>query len=66
MNHRDDDEKVDRARRRLLKHAVYVPPMLISLKAERARAGRMAPTAAAKAGVSIATHAAAKVQAKIG
>lgn len=49
-----------------MKLTAYVPPMILSLKAERAHAGRAAPTAAAKAGTAIATHAAAKVQAKVG
>lgn len=60
------DNPTNRARRRLLKLTAYVPPMILSLKAERAHAGRAAPTAAAKAGTAIATHAAAKVQAKVG
>lgn len=59
-----DKDPIDRVRRRLLKMAVYVPPMMVSLSTARAHAGRIAPTAAAKAGVAI--QAQAKAQAKVG
>ena len=59
-----NDEKLDRVRRRLLKQAAYVPPLILSLAAQRAQAGRAAPTAAVTAKVQAQIQ--AKIQAKIG
>jgi hypothetical protein len=59
------DEGIDRVRRRLLKLTAYVPPMILSLRAERAHAERLAPTAAAKAGVAAKASAAVQVQVQV-
>jgi hypothetical protein len=60
---KDHDDKPDRARRRLMKMAAYVPAGIVSLSAARAHAGRLAPTASVKNQVGTGVGVAAKAKA---
>jgi hypothetical protein len=57
-----EDEVPDRVRRRLLKLTAYVPPMILSLRAEHVHAGCMAPVAGAKVPAQVQVQTQAKVQ----
>lgn len=52
---KDHDEIDNRARRRLMKMAAYVPAGIVSLSAARAHAGRLGATAGVKTTTSTTT-----------